>query len=163
MIMTRIISKFMAMLGMVAFMSACADQNIGTKEAIGTLGGAALGGLAGASIGGHGDGRGVGIVLGTLVGGVIGNQIGSGLDKTDRLTAERNAQHALETSRSGVRSSWSNPDNGNSGYVIPKPAYQAGNGNTCREYQQTITVAGRSQQAYGTACRQPDGTWRIQS
>ncbi len=34
-------------------------------------------------------------------------------------------------------------------------------GQYCREYQQTVTVGGRSEQAYGTACMQPDGAWRI--
>jgi len=32
---------------------------------------------------------------------------------------------------------------------------------TCREYQSTIQVDGQPQQSYGTACLQPDGTWRI--
>ncbi|HZS81291.1 MAG TPA: hypothetical protein VFA50_00350 [Stellaceae bacterium] len=31
----------------------------------------------------------------------------------------------------------------------------------CREYQTTSAVADRLQQIVGTACRQPDGTWRI--
>jgi surface antigen len=31
----------------------------------------------------------------------------------------------------------------------------------CREYTGTVTIAGKPQQAFGTACRQPDGTWRI--
>lgn len=163
MITLRITKQLPLLMTSLALVSGCADQNIGTKEGIGTLGGAALGGLAGASIGGNGDGRGVGIVLGTLIGGVIGNQIGRGLDKTDRLTAERTAQHALETSRSGERNTWSNPDRATGGYVIPKPAYQASNGSTCREYQQAITVGGRTEKAYGTACRQADGSWRIQS
>ena len=158
-----IASKFIAPLAVVAVLAGCAEGNIGTKEAIGTIGGAALGGWAGSAIGGHGDGRGVGIVLGTLIGGVAGNQIGRGLDKTDRLTAERTAQHTLETSRSGERNTWSNPDSGNSGYIVPKPAYEARNGSTCREYQQSITVGGRTEKAYGTACRQADGTWKIQS
>ncbi|HLZ64635.1 MAG TPA: hypothetical protein VKQ29_00325 [Aliidongia sp.] len=38
----------------------------------------------------------------------------------------------------------------------PAPAAQ-----TCREYQSTIQVNGQPQQSYGTACLQPDGTWRI--
>ena len=33
----------------------------------------------------------------------------------------------------------------------------------CREFQQTITVGGRTETAYGTACRQPDGDWKIVS
>ena len=31
----------------------------------------------------------------------------------------------------------------------------------CRELTQTITVGGQAVQATGTACRQPDGSWRI--
>ncbi len=31
----------------------------------------------------------------------------------------------------------------------------------CREYQSTVMVGGRPQSSYGTACLQPDGTWRI--
>jgi hypothetical protein len=31
----------------------------------------------------------------------------------------------------------------------------------CREFQQTITINGKTEKAYGTACRQADGTWRI--
>ncbi len=38
----------------------------------------------------------------------------------------------------------------------PAPASQ-----TCREFQSTIQVNGQPQQSYGTACLQPDGTWRI--
>jgi len=34
-------------------------------------------------------------------------------------------------------------------------------GQTCREYQSTGSVGGRLQQTYGTACLQPDGSWRI--
>jgi hypothetical protein len=31
----------------------------------------------------------------------------------------------------------------------------------CREYQTTIVVDGKSQPAYGKACRQADGAWRV--
>jgi hypothetical protein len=31
----------------------------------------------------------------------------------------------------------------------------------CREFEQTIMIGGQPQQAYGTACRQQDGTWKI--
>lgn len=31
----------------------------------------------------------------------------------------------------------------------------------CREFNQQITIDGRSQPAYGTACMQPDGSWEI--
>jgi hypothetical protein len=39
--------------------------------------------------------------------------------------------------------------------------YTAANGQTCREYQTTVNVNGQPQQTHGTACLQPDGSWRI--
>jgi hypothetical protein len=36
-------------------------------------------------------------------------------------------------------------------------------GRYCREYQRSVVVAGREQQAWGTACLQPDGDWQIVS
>jgi surface antigen len=47
--------------------------------------------------------------------------------------------------------------------VTPTRTYQQSSGEYCREYQQTVTVGGKTQEAYGTACRQPDGTWKIVS
>jgi hypothetical protein len=31
----------------------------------------------------------------------------------------------------------------------------------CREFQSTIKIGNRAQPAYGTACQQPDGTWKV--
>jgi hypothetical protein len=31
----------------------------------------------------------------------------------------------------------------------------------CREFRQDITIDGRTQEAYGTACRSPDGDWQL--
>lgn len=45
--------------------------------------------------------------------------------------------------------------------VPSSPVYQAANGQYCREYQGTVTVNGRSQPSYGTACLMPDGSWRV--
>jgi len=48
--------------------------------------------------------------------------------------------------------------------IVGSPAsdpYTASNGQTCREYQTTMTIDGQPQQTHGTACLQPDGTWRI--
>jgi len=41
------------------------------------------------------------------------------------------------------------------------PIYQTQDGRVCREYQATINVDGVARPSYGTACQQPDGTWRI--
>jgi hypothetical protein len=45
-------------------------------------------------------------------------------------------------------------------YVTP-PASAAMPGQECREYQTQTMIDGRPQPSHGTACRQPDGTWRI--
>jgi hypothetical protein len=34
-------------------------------------------------------------------------------------------------------------------------------GRYCREYTQEVNIGGDSQQVYGTACRNPDGSWEI--
>ncbi|MCW0234840.1 MAG: hypothetical protein OJJ21_14670 [Ferrovibrio sp.] len=45
--------------------------------------------------------------------------------------------------------------------VPASPVYQAPNGQYCREYQAGVTVNGRVQPSYGTACLMPDGAWRV--
>ena len=69
----------------------------------------------------------------------------------------------MEKNKSGTESTWRNPDSGNEGTVTPTKTYKSESGQYCREYQQTITVGGKTEQGYGRACRQPDGSWRIVS
>lgn len=45
-------------------------------------------------------------------------------------------------------------------YPASQP-YRTSDGRYCREYQATIMVNGAPQQSYGTACLQPDGSWRV--
>ncbi|WP_051221558.1 hypothetical protein [Neptunomonas japonica] len=47
------------------------------------------------------------------------------------------------------------------GYVVATKQGISSNGATCREFQQVITVGGKKEQAYGTACLQADGAWKI--
>ena len=141
-------------------LSACEGTNVGTKQAVGTVGGAVLGGLLGSQIGG-GSGRlwatGAGAVLGALA----GSEIGKSLDRADKAYMGQTTQASLEHTRSGETSTWANPDSGHAGTVTPTRTYQR-NGTYCREFQQSVTIGGNTEQAYGTACRQPDGTWKIQ-
>lgn len=134
----------------------------GQKEPAGALIGAGTGALLGSTIG-SGSGRVLATVIGGLAGAVVGQQVGRSLDQVDRIAMRQNVQQALETSRSNVSTAWVNPDTGNSGSVTPTRTFENTEGRYCREYQQTVTVAGEQQQAYGIACRQPDGTWRIVS
>lgn len=41
------------------------------------------------------------------------------------------------------------------------PTYTNSNGQTCREYQSSSNISGTMQQTNGTACLQPDGSWRV--
>jgi len=52
-------------------------------------------------------------------------------------------------------------DRGASGSVTPLRDGYAESGLYCREFQQRVTIGGRSEEAYGTACQQPDGAWKI--
>ncbi len=142
-------------------LAACSAQT-GPKQTGGTLIGAGLGALAGSQIGG-GRGKLAAVGLGALLGAFLGNQAGASLDRADRLYADQAAQHGLENLPSGESSEWQNPDSLNSGSFTPLATYQAPDGGYCREYQQTVTVSGQRQSAYGTACRQPGGSWRIAS
>lgn len=146
---------------LTASLAAC-DQNAGTKQNLGTLLGAVGGGLAGSQIG-SGRGTLVAVGVGTLLGALVGSEIGKSLDNADRAAMAQTTSHALENSPSGQTSTWRNPDSGNYGTVTPQPAYQTASGQYCREFTQTVTVGGKTEEAFGTACRQPDGTWKIVS
>ncbi len=99
--------------------------------------------------------------MGAALGALIGSEVGKSLDRAHRLAMQHATQNTLETAPSGSTSSWSNPDSGNSGTVTPTQTYQRSDGAYCREFTRTVTVGGRTQEACGTACRQPDGSLRI--
>ncbi|MGF1610339.1 MAG: hypothetical protein ACFCUQ_13145 [Kiloniellales bacterium] len=45
--------------------------------------------------------------------------------------------------------------------VVRQPPALAYDTSYCREYSRTAIVGGAPVEVFGTACRQPDGTWRI--
>ena len=137
----------------------CAEWQNSPKQSVGTLAGAAAGGLVGAQFG-HGTGQLAATGAGVLLGGLLGSSVGRSLDRADRLAMQQTTQTTLETAPTGHATQWHNPDTGNYGTVTPLRTTEA-NGNVCREYQQTVTVGSQTQEGYGTACRQPDGSWRI--
>jgi len=137
-------------------LASCTTIGDNPKAAIGGLGGATVGGLIAAAAGGGGAGIAAGVIGGALLGGLVGNY----LDDRDKKMAADSANRALESAPSGQSVAWHNPDSGHSGTVTPVRTYQSG-GTYCREYQQTVTIDGKPQQSYGTACRQPDGSWKI--
>lgn len=54
-------------------------------------------------------------------------------------------------------------DGGASGAVTATRDGTSATGAYCREFQQEVTIGGRTERAYGTACRQPDGAWKVVS
>ncbi len=157
--MLRPITKTVVVLLTAASLSACSGAH-GSKETGGTIVGAALGGLVGSKVG-RGRGQLAAVAVGALMGAFLGREVGQSLDRTDRLPAGRAASYGLEHKSSGEPTSWSNPDSGHRGTITPVRTYRGASGRYCREYQQTVTVGGRTEQAYGTACRQPDGSWKV--
>ena len=83
----------------------------------------------------------------------------------DNLNEEQQRQHEAAqveatTAPVGQPITW---DDGNaSGSVTTTRQGQDAAGNQCREFQQEVSIAGQAEQAYGTACLQPDGSWKIQ-
>jgi surface antigen len=149
----------MSLLFVILLLAACAPTT-GPRESTGTLLGAGAGALIGSQFG-SGEGRLVGAAIGTLAGALIGQDIGRSLDRVDRQYMEKTTQRSLESSPSNQASSWVNPDSGNNGAVTPIRTFKNQDGRYCREYQQVVRVGGDEQQAYGTACRQSDGSWKI--
>lgn len=141
-------------------LGACANYQDRPKEAGGTLVGAGLGALAGSQIG-SGKGQLAAVAIGALTGAFLGSEVGKSLDKADRMYAQRAEQRA-QGAPIGQTITWNNPESGNSGTFTPtRDGTNNATGEYCREYQTTVTVGGKTEAAYGTACRQVDGSWKI--
>lgn len=157
-------------------------------EAMSTIVGAVIGGVIGGQFGNGGDDRALGAVAGAVLGGAAGNSMAnSGCDgayargsryREPVQTYDNGYDYsganysyyddesdyygrAFETAEPYQRVRWDDPRSGNYGYVEPSDWYQDDSGNDCRQFEQTIYIDGRPQRGTGTACREPDGSWRI--
>lgn len=127
----------------------------GNKTLLAQILGGAGGAVAGAQFG-KGTGKLAATAGGALLGVLIGTEVGSSLDAADAACAHE----SLEFAETGQPVVWRNPDAGAQYRVTPVRTYEA-SGTYCREYTTQAQVGGRVQKAYGTACRQPDGSWQI--
>ena len=142
-------------------LTACSN-NAGQKQTVGTILGGVGGAVAGAQFG-SGSGQLATTAIGTLLGAYLGSEVGSSLDRADQLAADQATQRA-HAAPIGQPIAWNNPDSGNSGTVTPvRDGTNEQTGAYCREYQTTVTVGGKTEDAFGTACQQPDGSWKIVS
>jgi len=159
----KTLCKVAAIVLLTFTLSSCAAMQQEYQENPKAMLGGLLGAGAGAGIAALAGGSPAAIVGAAVGGALIGGFVGHKMDNSDKQKATQAAQQAFEQNQAGQPSVWNNPQTGNSGSITPTKTYQLANGQYCRQYQQTITIGGEPQQSYGTACRQPDGTWQIQS
>ncbi len=92
--------------------------------------------------------------------GLIGNRLDPTYEEGDRDEALEAAQRAY-TADIGQQVIWNNPNNGDTGTIIPVRDSYADNGAYCREFQETIIVNDSQQKKFKKACQQRDGSWKI--
>jgi len=131
----------------------CSQMN---NQDVGTVTGAVAGGLLGSQFG-RGGGQMLAIGAGTLAGAYIGGKVGQSMDETDRLKMSK----TFETNNVGQPAYWQNQNTQTQYTVTPTKNVTVHGNRYCREYRSTAVIAGKEQQVYGTACRQPDGSWKI--
>lgn len=148
------------------FCSARAFADGGTILATGA--GAALGGFLGSQIG-QGSGQLAATGAGVALGGLAGYEIGRGLDAEPITSGSFSAASAPSMFSDAPPTYPPYAPN----YVappapppappsVPPPTYVDPHAGTyCRPYSQEIRIDGEIKESYGTACLQPDGTWRI--
>lgn len=154
--------KTMALLAILALLAGgCGGVQGGRTEGqIHQVGGGLLGGIAGGIAGaqvGGGSGRVAAIIGGTILGAALGSYVGGYMDRMDQQLVSK----ALESQPTGQTAQWKNPDTGHQYHVTPVNTFKKPSGQYCREFLTQVEVGGKTEQAYGTACRMPDGSWKI--
>lgn len=77
----------------------------------------------------------------------------------DQKRAHESAQVKATTAPVGEQIIWN--AGGATGSVTTVREGSSTSGRYCREFQHQVNIAGKKQQAYGVACRQPDGSWEV--
>lgn len=147
--------------------TAC-SSNENRAETVGSVVGGVVGAVAGAVLGskvGNGMGKSLaqsmGVILGGTLGSMWGQDIAKGMTDVDKNFHERTTTDTLEYGKPGEKSSWSNPDSGNSGAVEAGETFKNDTGEDCRTFETTVQVEGEDRTAQGTACRTADGAWQV--
>jgi surface antigen len=145
---------FTAIITLFCSLSIAGCQNMSQQD-VGTVTGAVAGGLLGSTVG-QGGGQMVAIAAGTLAGAYIGGKVGKHMDDEDRARMNQ----ALDNNNAGQPAYWRNAKTGTSYKVTPVKNVTVKENKYCREYRTTADIGGKQEQMYGTACRQPDGSWK---
>ena len=147
------LKKTVSIIALTLILGACANDFQLNKQTVGTGMGAVAGGLLGSQVG-SGDGQLVAVGVGTLLGAWLGSEVGASLDKADQAYAAQALDKANNAPINEVIT-WQNPKSGNSGTYTATREGTTPSGKYCREFQQTITVGGKTERAYGQAVANP--------
>lgn len=131
------------------------DRSLVSGELVGNVLGGVAGGVLGSQVG-RGTGRTAATIGGTLVGVMVGGSVGRSMDGIDQGCVAG----ALDYLPDNRPIAWRG-DEGETYRVVPTRSWHVDDQRYCREYQAAAVIGGRRQQTYGTACRQPDGSWEI--
>lgn len=124
------------------------------RETLGAVLGAAVGGAVGSRFG-KGDGKVLTSIGGAIVGTLVGGSLGRAMDQVDQNCIGQ----ALEHAPTGTPVIWQDTAQSADYNVTPTNTYKRADGRYCRDYQTQIVIAGRVENARGTACRRADGRW----
>jgi surface antigen len=125
-------------------------------SAVGGLVGAAAGGFTGSRFGGAKDTLSA-TAIGTLIGAAGGARTGDGIARSEELCFSQSFEHVAD--RDTI--AWMDPAEGIHYAVTPTRTVKSVDGRYCREYTARATVNGQAAGIFGTACRQPDGSWEL--
>lgn len=84
----------------------------------------------------------------------------------DNLNEEQQREHEsaqVSATRANIGETIRWHRGGASGAVTVLRDGTSTSGRYCREFQQQVTIGGSKESAYGTACRNPDGSWEVVS
>ena len=132
------------------------NRGLSNTQLFGGALGAIVGGLLGSKVG-KGSGKLAATAAGTLLGALAGASIAQSMDTADNECIRK----ALDAAPDQKQVAWQNPDANAQYKITPVKSYNDRAGRYCREYITEAVVGGRTEQVYGTACRQPDGAWEL--
>lgn len=121
--------------------------------------GSLVGGIAGAALGsqfGKGDGKTIAIISGAIVGVLAGGSIGRSVDVSNSECISQTLNNVPDAQPVVWQGSQDRTYS-----ITPTNTFEVAPGAYCREYTSTAKVGSEKQQVQGTACRQPDGSWKI--
>lgn len=146
--------RVIALVGGALFLAGCSAG--GPSVTTGAIPGANPSAVVGSPVGtGTGEPS-----VGPVEGGLMGADVGQSLNDADRAIALKAEYEALEYGRAGVPMQWRGRSGDNRGEIRVGASYQV-NRLDCREYTHNVWIGGRPRVVRGTACREPDGVWRV--